>query len=640
MSGFHPKEDHPNHWSQHRPRSGSRPACGYFGCSTVILGVRTLSKGEEAKSDIESSTGRSNAKVIVWPIDLESFASVQAFAGEVQNYVAGEGGRLDMAIMNAGIASVEYAKTSDGWERGIQVNVLSTALLSLQLLPLLLQTRTRHPSSRPHLTILTSDIMKSIKFPERHDGNILRVLNEQDQWAKFQKAGGATERYGVTKLMDFFITIELARLIPRDDSGDPLVVVNAVAPGFCKSSLLTREKAPLILKVVQAVIARTVEEGSKTLLHAVAQGVETHGKWLEKQVVTDPGSIGTDAEAVEVKGKVWQEIIAVLRDIDPELRTDRDNSIIHESSPDGFLGCPPNGLQTVGSAAAARTRRGNLHPNQAHGIICYVKLQEKISITQTQSKELAKSTILPDNADLEALATRNWYRQFTKVGLNYGPSFQALKEIKTPRAKSGKHLLAKTQLLQGGGGGKEAQSTYLVHPITIDVMLQAGITASTSGIIKDLGANVPVSIEEAYFHAPEAPPKVPYSNDAGARTFGFSAFMLNACLYDNQDHPCVILKDVADEEEREPILRVLWKPDVTTLSSDGLANYLSTSSNVDRIDSTKAVSKFGMDGMLAAEFRTWFYQAFKIDVPFLALSSETTTLTVLGEMVHESVIKT
>ncbi|KAI9368144.1 hypothetical protein BJX61DRAFT_239969 [Aspergillus egyptiacus] len=41
-----------------------------------------------------------------------------------------------------------------------------------------------------------------------------------------------------------------------------------------------------------------------------------------------------------------------------------------------------------------------------------------------------------------------------------------------------------------------------------------------------------------------------------------------------------------------------------------------------------------MDSMLAAEFRTRFYQAFKVDIPFLTLLAESTTLSVLGELVH------
>ncbi|KAJ5931443.1 retinol dehydrogenase 14 [Penicillium verrucosum] len=293
-----------------------------LGAGTIIMGVRILRKGEEAKANIEASTGCTDKqKVLVWPIDLESFDSVQAFATRAHKYVS-DGGRLDMAIMNAGIASVEYATTNDGWERGIQTNVLSTALLSLLLLPLLLRTRDRDPSARPHLALLTSDIHKSIKFPERSADSILSLLNSEEQWKKSQAMGGATERYGVTKLMDLFITMQIAELVPRDGLGEPLVIVNAVTPGFCKSDLLTREKAPWILKLVQALIARTVEDGSKTLLHAVTQGAETHGRWLENQVITDPGTIVTSDEAAVVRNKVWAEIISVLRDdVDPELRT-------------------------------------------------------------------------------------------------------------------------------------------------------------------------------------------------------------------------------------------------------------------------------------------------------------------------------
>lgn len=264
-----------------------------LGADTIILGVRSLAKGEEAKSNIELSAGCSDKnRILVWPIDLESFASVQAFATRARKHVVEEGGLLDMAIMNAGLASAEFALTRDGWERGLQVNVLSTALLSLQLLPLLLRTRQRDPSSRPHLTIVASDIHRSIRFSERHryrdgDGDrILPVLNDPEQWQKSQNAGGPTERYGLTKLLDIFVAVELARLAPRGvRGGDPLVVVNAVTPGFCKSELLTREKAPWSLKLLQALVARRVEEGSKTLLHAATQGAETHGKWLEDQAI-------------------------------------------------------------------------------------------------------------------------------------------------------------------------------------------------------------------------------------------------------------------------------------------------------------------------------------------------------------------
>lgn len=209
----------------------------------------------------------------------------------------------------------------------------------------------------------------------------------------------------------------------------------------------------------------------------------------------------------------------------------------------------------------------------------------KISLSEVQN--VVRPSLVPTSADLETLAIRNWYGQFTKVGLNYGPQFQALKEISTPRAKVGQHAVAKTQLLRGGGEGKETQSNYMIHPITIDIMLQAGIIASTSGVIKTLRANVPVSIEEAYFQTPTALSQEVATIDCSTTKIGFAAYNMNLCLYDAQQRPCAVLKDVrvtgyqgaaqvSDEIEREPMLRVLWKPDITTMSGDGIARYLAT----------------------------------------------------------------
>ncbi|KAK3292857.1 uncharacterized protein B0H64DRAFT_402961 [Chaetomium fimeti] len=294
-----------------------------LGVGTIIMGVRSLPKGEEAKADIESSTGCSGkTQILVWPLDLESFASVRAFAARARKHVVDDGGRLTMAIMNAGIASMQFALSDEGWEKSLQVNVLSTALLSLHLMPLLLRTGERHPSSRPHLALVSSDNHMSIKFPERHADRILQTMNGEEQWKKSQAAGGPTERYGATKLMDLFLAQEMANRTPRDSRGEPLVVVNAVAPGFCKSDLLTREKTPWILKVVQAAIARSSEEGSKTLLHAVTQGTEAHGKYLDHQAITATGKIASDTEALALREKIWGEIIAVLKGVDPTVPTE------------------------------------------------------------------------------------------------------------------------------------------------------------------------------------------------------------------------------------------------------------------------------------------------------------------------------
>lgn len=257
-----------------------------LGAATVILGVRSTDKGEAARDDIEATTA-SPGKVHVWPVDLSSFASVKAFMRQARAYVQ-DIGPIHYALLNAGLASGEFNLTSDGWEKTLQVNVLSTSLMALHMLELLQETARADPLLKPVMTITASDIHTIAKFAERDspDG-ILKALNDKDTWQASQSKGGPVERYAVTKLLDIMLTPEIAALAPRDSAGRPLVIVNAFTPGFCKSELLSREQAPLMLRVAQMLVARTVVEGSKTLLHAVTRGDETHGKWMEHEEVAE-----------------------------------------------------------------------------------------------------------------------------------------------------------------------------------------------------------------------------------------------------------------------------------------------------------------------------------------------------------------
>jgi NAD(P)-dependent dehydrogenase (short-subunit alcohol dehydrogenase family) len=225
---------------------------------------------------------------------MESFESVKNFASRAERYVKTGGGRLDVAIMNAGVATAKFVQTpEDGWERSLQVNCLSTTLLSLRLLPLLQHSKSKSSSTSvlPHLVIVASDIHAIASFPERTAPNILHALNDREQWEKGQ-ARSPAERYAVTKLLDHFIAIGLANMVTSSSQGGamPSVIVNSLTPGFCKSDLISPsrgEKAPLPLRVMQWLVARDVTEGAKTYVDAAVQGVSSHGKWLENQVVTE-----------------------------------------------------------------------------------------------------------------------------------------------------------------------------------------------------------------------------------------------------------------------------------------------------------------------------------------------------------------
>lgn len=90
---------------------------------TLILAVRSASKGEEAKkqimgsdyTNIDDDGGNNNhnkVDVQVWPLDLGSFDSVKEFAARANK----ELDRLDILLENAGVGYSPYVLTNDGWE--------------------------------------------------------------------------------------------------------------------------------------------------------------------------------------------------------------------------------------------------------------------------------------------------------------------------------------------------------------------------------------------------------------------------------------------------------------------------------------------------------------------------------------------
>lgn len=60
---------------------------------------------------------------------------------------------------------------------------------------------------------------------------------------------------------------------------------------------------------------------------------------------------------------------------------------------------------------------------------------------------------------------------------------------------------------------------------------------------------------------------------------------------------------------------------------------------LDQVDDRKPLPSFGVDSMVAAEFRTWFWSALRVDVPFLDIMSPQTSLVSLSEFVQESFLK-
>ncbi|RMZ17494.1 hypothetical protein D0860_00385 [Hortaea werneckii] len=306
----------------------------------VIIACRTTAKGEAAKQDIEASTGRKGV-VDVWPLDLTDYESVKAFAQRAKGLV-----RLDVALLNAGISKfgdsfpifmggrrffpsdlagsgrvlaydLFMADTPDfttvaGNESTITVNVVSTFLLALLLLPKLQESGNRF-NTIPTLTVVSSEMHFVTSFPERTSPTIFKTLNEPEE-------ARMPERYALSKLLEVLACREIARNHPVDQLK---VTLNFVNPGWCISELVRYSVASFgsvaktVLNLVMRVMCRTTEVGSRTLVHAGLSGPETHGKYMSNCRVEECAPLVQGKEGPEIQRRVWQELSEKLNEIEP-----------------------------------------------------------------------------------------------------------------------------------------------------------------------------------------------------------------------------------------------------------------------------------------------------------------------------------
>lgn len=89
----------------------------------------------------------------------------------------------------------------------------------------------------------------------------------------------AFERYALSKLVQMYLVRELAAICPVEKTG---VTINYIAPGLVSTGLGsdTSSMTKTMVAVLRAMFARTAEEGSRTILHGVVAGRESHGKML------------------------------------------------------------------------------------------------------------------------------------------------------------------------------------------------------------------------------------------------------------------------------------------------------------------------------------------------------------------------
>nr|XP_036579238.1 short-chain dehydrogenase/reductase family [Colletotrichum truncatum]KAF6786724.1 short-chain dehydrogenase/reductase family [Colletotrichum truncatum] len=267
----------------------------------VILAVRSTDKGEAAKTDIELTTGKRDV-IEVWPLDQASFDSVKEFAARADKL-----SRVDCVVLNASIATNKRTD-AEGWESQVTVNVLSTFLLGLKLMPVLRRTGKTY-NVTPKMVIVASDASQmQAKFVERNEEDIYKALNTNKS---------LTDRYNTTKLMQIIIARQMA--IAADASGKGRVQITTLNPGLCSTALFRNVPFPLtvVVKIGLKLLARSAEVGSRCLMSAAFAGEEAHGRYMSDCVVVKFPKLMQGEEGEQMQGRLWEETLEVLNGVDP-----------------------------------------------------------------------------------------------------------------------------------------------------------------------------------------------------------------------------------------------------------------------------------------------------------------------------------
>ncbi|KAJ5128781.1 hypothetical protein N7448_002494 [Penicillium atrosanguineum] len=269
--------------------------------SELILAVRSAEKGEGAANKLRKKYP--NATIKVWHLDMSSYESVKEFVARVEKELH----RLDIAILNAGVAPVGFKTAPEtGHEDCVQVNYLSTMLLSILLLPVL---KRMSPDGVPgRLTIITSMLSMIAKFANKKEIPLLPAFDNE-------KLFDAYDIYPTSKFLCQMFFWKLSDLVSADD-----VVMNLVEPGFIKGTELQRDLngvGKMALGLLKAASARSVQVGVSTYLDAVvAKGKESHGCVLMNWDIFPYPSFMYSPEGKEVMGRLWDETMKEFSSFD------------------------------------------------------------------------------------------------------------------------------------------------------------------------------------------------------------------------------------------------------------------------------------------------------------------------------------
>lgn len=268
-----------------------------LGAIKVIITARDMAKGDKVLTELEKKVGRKGVFEL-WELDMNSYESVVTFAKRANGI-----DQLDVVVLNAGLRRQPFALSKHGWEEDLQVNVLSTTLLGILLLPKLKQSN--RGTTIPVLEFVSSGLHASAQVDDdiRNSPSVLAEYNKPERFS-------AQRQYEHTKLLLMFAMNKLAEATPSNQ-----VIVTSVCPGMVATNLARDVKVPgitIVLAIMRVLLARTPEQGAYMYINGTAQDEGRHGRFWSNDAVQPIAPTLKGEKNKELAARVWEEIVEAL----------------------------------------------------------------------------------------------------------------------------------------------------------------------------------------------------------------------------------------------------------------------------------------------------------------------------------------
>ncbi len=246
----------------------------------IIMLVRESDKSRAAFNEIRAASP--DDIVPEYHLDLSSFDSIALAAEQMRT----DGVQIDVMVNNAGVFKRAPAKSADGHEMTLAVNLLGPFLLTNLLLPLI----NNGPDSR--IVNVTSEHYRK--------GQI-------DPITLARQPFNGSNAYADSKLALILFTRELSRRLQNRG-----ITVNSVHPGVAGTDVF-REYPNWFARLINTVVPGPASAASAVVHLATSSDVaDTTGAYFSKSTVKP---VRGSAEDDELARRVW-ELSARLTDLD------------------------------------------------------------------------------------------------------------------------------------------------------------------------------------------------------------------------------------------------------------------------------------------------------------------------------------